>query len=179
MQEEGSLVKIARMGHAVLMHPAKKVENISAPAVQAVIDDLLLAHAQSGGVGVAAPQIFSALRILVFAVPPSCAIIKRVQVLPVTVLVNPVVEVLDDTIELDWEGCLSVPGMYGEVPRARKIRYSAFDRSGQAIAGELEGYAARILLHEVDHLNGVVYPMRINDLTRFGFLEEIREFHLD
>lgn len=179
MQEEGRQVEIARMGHPVLMAPAARVADIDSPEVQKVIDDMLLAHEQSGGVGIAAPQVYSSLRIILFEVTMMCALAKSIPERPVTILVNPVVDVLDDAKTTDWEGCLSVPGMYGEVSRFNKIRYSGFDRAGKAIEGVLEGYAARIVQHEVDHIDGVLYPMRITNLKRFGFLEEVREFLLD
>jgi len=179
VQEEGRQVEIARMGHPVLMEPAAQVNDIDSPEVQKVIDDMLLAHEQYGGVGIAAPQVYSSLRIILFEITETCALAKNIPKRPVTIVVNPVIDILDDTVTTDWEGCLSVPGMYGEVDRANKIRFSGFDRTGKAIEGELAGYAARIIQHEADHIDGVLYPMRISNLKRFGFLEEVREFLLD
>jgi len=178
MSEEEENIEIARMGHPVLMGVAKEVIDIQSKEVQEVIDDMITAHLQQGGVGIAAPQIFIPLRIVIVQVTPLCALSNGIPETPMMILINPVMEVLDESKQVDWEGCLSVPGMYGEVPRATKVSYTAYDREGHAVKGVLEGYIARILQHEMDHINGVLYPMRVEDLKRFGYLDEVREFLL-
>lgn len=179
MQEEAKVIEIARMGHPVLMHPAESVGDILSSDVQSVIDDLIQAHKQEGGVGLAAPQIFIPLRILVMEVTPSCALLRDIEQVPRTVLINPEIEILDETPITTWEGCISVPGMVGEVSRPRKVAYKAFDRDGNPVSGVLEGYSAKILQHELDHLDGRLYVSRLTDVRRFGFANEVREFLID
>jgi peptide deformylase len=124
------------------------------------------------GAGLAAPQIGVPLRVVIFGVKASRRYPEAPPV-PDTVLVNPVLTPIGDEEEDGWEGCLSVPGMRGWVPRLQRLKYSGFDEHGQRFEREVEGFHARVVQHEVDHLDGVLYPMRIRDFTRFGFNEAL------
>jgi peptide deformylase len=124
------------------------------------------------GAGLAAPQIGVGLRVVVFGVTGNPRYPQAEEV-PYTVLINPVIEPLSDEMEEAWEGCLSVPGLRGVVPRYRRLRYRGFDASGVAIDRIAEGFHARVVQHECDHLDGILYPMRVRDFTRFGFIEAL------
>ncbi len=128
--------------------------------------------AHLNGAGLAAPQIAVPLRVVIFGVRANPRY-PGVEEVPDTVLVNPEITPLSDELEEGWEGCLSVPGMRGWVPRFRKLKYSGFDERGQRFERQVEGFHARVVQHEVDHLDGVLYPMRMRDFTRFGFIEEL------
>ncbi|OAN45678.1 peptide deformylase [Paramagnetospirillum marisnigri] len=167
-----SILKIARMGSPVLQGKAAPVEEPLSPEIQRLIDDMIETMADAGGVGLAAPQVFASLRIVVFFVP---ALRNGGAAVPLTVLINPELEPLDDTVQTDYEGCLSLPGMTGAVPRFTRLRYWGLDRQGQPLEREAEGFHARVLQHECDHLDGVLYPMRMPDLGTFGFVEETRK----
>jgi peptide deformylase len=124
------------------------------------------------GAGLAAPQIGVPLRVVIFGVTANPRY-PGVEEVPDTVLINPQISVLSDEEEEGWEGCLSVPGLRGWVPRWRRLRYSGFDEKGKSFQREVEGFHARVVQHEVDHLDGILYPMRIRDFTRFGFNEAL------
>jgi peptide deformylase len=126
--------------------------------------------ASAGGVGLAAPQIGVGLQVVIFGFERSQRY-PEAEPVPSTILVNPVIMPLGDEEEEDWEGCLSVPGMRGVVPRHRRIRYRGFDEWGKPIDRTVEGFHARVVQHECDHLIGTLYPMRVRDFTRFGFTE--------
>jgi peptide deformylase len=128
--------------------------------------------AHMNGAGLAAPQIGVPLRVVIFGVTANPRY-PDIEPVPDTVLINPALTPLSSEEEEGWEGCLSVPGMRGWVPRFRKLRYSGYDERGRRFQREVEGFHARVVQHEVDHLDGVLYPMRIRDLTRFGFNEEL------
>lgn len=170
-----AILKIARMGHPVLNLRAEEVADPAAPEIRALVVDMLETLADIDGAGLAAPQVHVPKRVVLFRVP-----VERVseheddRPMGLTVLVNPVIEPLGDEIERGWEGCLSVPGMMGEVPRHARIRYSGLDLEGNAVSHEASGFHARVVQHECDHLDGILYPMRMDDLTRFGFEAEIR-----
>lgn len=168
---------IARMGHPVLQRRADDVpvHEISSPKIQKLITDMIATCRELQGAGLAAPQVFEPLRIVIFEIPEERAKLRGLdQEIPLTVLINPEIEVLDEQMLLGWEGCFSVPGMMGEVPRYRAIRYRAYNEHGQQIEREVEGYHARVVQHECDHLDGVLYPMRMQDMSRFGFVDELR-----
>jgi peptide deformylase len=137
-----------------------------------LIEDLWDTMAARGGVGIAAPQIGVPLRIVVFEVQ-TCERYPEAPPVPRTVLINPVFEFPDDEMVDGWEGCLSVPGLRGVVPRHRRIRYSGFDANGGRFEREAEDFHARVVQHECDHLDGVLYPQRMRDLTSLGFEEEL------
>jgi peptide deformylase len=128
--------------------------------------------AHMNGAGLAAPQIGVPLRVVIFGVTANPRY-PDIEPVPDTVLINPALTPLSSEEEEGWEGCLSVPGMRGWVPRFRKLRYSGYDERGRRFQREVEGFHARVVQHEVDHLDGVLYPMRIRDLTKFGFNEEL------
>ena len=167
-----SILKIARMGHPVLLRPAaaEAAEAIAGDAeLQRLIDDMKETLEDAGGVGLAAPQIFQSRRIILAKAPPE----RGEGAAPLTVLINPELELIGEERELGWEGCLSIPGLRGAVPRATRLVYRGFDRTGAPVEAEAHGFFARVLQHEVDHLDGVLYPMRMRDFRYFGFDEEL------
>lgn len=179
-----AILKIARMGHPVLSAPAQPVGDPTAPEIRALVADMAETMRDAPGVGLAAPQVHVPLRIVIFDVPArrgageGAAADDPAQVPPgLNVLINPLIEPLGDEVEDDWEGCLSVPGMTGLVPRWTRIRYSGVDLDGQRVEREASAFHARVVQHECDHLDGVLYPMRIEDMASFGFVEEIRKTH--
>jgi len=167
-----SILKIARMGHPVLLRPAAPIapESIAQdPVLQKLIDDMGETLADAGGVGLAAPQVYEGLRVILAMAPEG----RGEGSAPLTVLINPELELVPTDHALGWEGCLSIPGLRGAVPRAPALRYRAYGRDGQAVEGEASGFFARVLQHEVDHLDGILYPMRMKDFRYFGFDEEL------
>lgn len=182
-----ALLKIARMGHPVLLTPAEAVLDPQAPEITQLVEDMIETMADANGTGLAAPQVHRPLRVVVFYVDGGRAAREEGEGedgagegVPLTVLINPEIEPLSDEIELGWEGCLSIPGMMGEVPRYTHIRYKALDLNGKPFEREAHGFHARVVQHECDHLDGMLYPGRIEDLRRFGFNDEImRQMHPD
>ena len=175
-----AILKIARMGHPVLSVVARPVDDPTAPEIRALVADMVETMRDAPGVGLAAPQVHVPLRIVIFDVPAGRgeAVEGSGQVPPgLNVLINPAIEPLGEDVEDDWEGCLSVPGMTGLVPRWTRIRYSGVDLDGRKIEREASAFHARVVQHECDHLDGVLYPMRIEDMASFGFVEEIRKSH--
>lgn len=164
-----ALLKIARMGHPVLRTPAEPVRDPTDPEIRRFAADMIETMLDAPGVGLAAPQVHNGLRMVVFRVPAERAGGESV---PRTVLINPEVEPLDDETELGWEGCLSIPGMRGLVPRFSRIRYRGVGLDGEFIEREAEGFHARVVQHEVDHLDGVLYIDRMEDLRLLAFNEE-------
>ncbi len=160
------------MGHPVLRERAKPVESLGTPELLGLVADMKDTMAAKNGAGLAAPQIGVGRRVLVFGVAQNPRYPDAEEV-PFTVLVNPKIVLLTREVEEGWEGCLSVPGMRGIVPRYTKLRYSGFDEHGNPIEREAEGFHARVVQHECDHLDGILYPQRMTDLTRFGFIEEL------
>ncbi|WP_372716964.1 peptide deformylase [Immundisolibacter sp.] len=163
---------VLRMGHPLLRRVAEPVANVRDPAIATLLEDMLDTMAACNGAGLAAPQIGVSVRVVVFGMMHNPRY-PQAEPVPQTVLINPVIEVLDPTPEDGWEGCLSVPGLRGLVPRPRAIRYQGFDQRGHLIEREVTGFHARVVLHECDHLDGVLYPQRIRDLRQFGFEPEI------
>ena len=158
------------MGHPVLREVAKPVERFGTPELRALLQDMFETMAAKDGAGIAAPQIGVSLRVVIFGVTKNPRYPEAEEV-PFTTLVNPKIEVLTPEVEDGWEGCLSVPGLRGVVPRATKIRYTGFDAAGQPIDRLAEGFHARVVQHECDHLDGILYPMRMPDMSRFGFTD--------
>jgi peptide deformylase len=160
------------MGDARLWQVSVPVKNFGTPELAELLQDMRDTMAHLNGAGLAAPQIGVALRVVIFGVKANPRY-PGVEEVPDTVLVNPEITPRSEEIEEGWEGCLSVPGMRGWVPRWRRARYQGFDQSGSFFEREVEGFHARVVQHECDHLDGILYPMRIRDFTRFGFNEEL------
>ncbi|QLG87770.1 peptide deformylase [Chitinibacter bivalviorum] len=165
-----AICSVLKMGDERLLRQAQKVTEFDQPQLHQLITDLFDTMAATGGVGIAAPQIGVDLQVVVFGFSHSERY-PDAKAVPQTILINPVITVLDDQEELGWEGCLSVPGLRGEVARAAKIRYQGFDQFGQVIDRTVEGFHARVVQHECDHLWGILYPQRIRDMSRFGYTE--------
>ena len=164
--------EVLRMGHPVLRSRAKPVEKLGSPELRALVQDMKDTMAAKNGAGLAAPQIGIGQRVVIFGVEKNPRYPDAEEV-PFTVLVNPKLVMLTREVEEDWEGCLSVPGMRGVVPRYRKLRYSGFDEEGNPIERVAEGFHARVVQHECDHLDGILYPQRMTDLSKLGFNEEL------
>lgn len=160
------------MGDPVLLQAAKPVERFDTSELRALLQDMKDTMAALNGAGIAAPQIGVSLQVVIFGVGKNPRYPQAEEV-PYTELVNPVLEPQTDAMEDGWEGCLSVPGMRGLVPRYSKLRYRGFDPQGQPIDRTVEGFHARVVQHEVDHLLGILYPMRVRDLRNFGFNEAL------
>jgi peptide deformylase len=171
-----AILKIARMGHPVLRRRADPVTDPTAPEVRRLVADMLETLADIGGIGLAAPQVHVPQRVVLFEVPARRAEQEGDEraAVPLTVLVNPEIEPLGPEMALGWEACLSVPGLTGAVPRYLRIRYRGTTPEGETIEREAEGFHARVVQHECDHLDGVLYPMRMTDLSLLAFTEELR-----
>ena len=159
--------KLLRMGDQRLTKKAAAVHNIGDPQIQAAIDDLIDSMHHYGGVGIAGPQIGHFKRIVVMEVVNNPRYPDAYS-LPLTVLINPEIKILTDERENGWEGCLCVPGYRGQVPRFTHLRYRGVDRDVRPVEAEVRGFHARVVQHEVDHLDGILYPMRIEDMSQFG-----------
>ena len=164
--------EVLKMGDPRLLELARSVERFDAAELQALLTDMRDTMAHQNGAGLAAPQIGVGLRVVIFGVHANPRY-PDVEEVPDTVLINPVIEPLGAEMEEDWEGCLSVPGMRGWVPRYQRLRYAGFDEKGQRFERTVQGFHARVVQHECDHLDGILYPRRIRDLTRFGFIEAL------
>ena len=162
--------EILRMGDARLLTRAQPVDTFDTPELHALVADLFDTMVHAHGAGLAAPQIGVDLQVVIFGFDRNERYPDAPPV-PRTVLVNPMIEPLGTAEEEGWEGCLSVPGLRGVVPRWQRIRYRGFDAAGQPIEREAEGFHARVVQHECDHLLGLLYPMRVRDFTRFGFTD--------
>ena len=160
--------EILKMGDARLLRVAQPVHVFDTPELHALIDDLFETMHAVNGAGLAAPQIGVDLALVIFGFKQN-ARYPDAPVVPETVLINPIITRLADDEEEGWEGCLSVPGLRGVVPRLARIRYTGFDPRGLSVEREAEGFHARVVQHECDHLIGKLYPMRIRDFSRFGF----------
>ncbi len=160
--------EVLRMGDARLLRRARAVERHDTPELHALVADLFDTMRALDGAGLAAPQIGVDLRVVIFGFGHNPRYPDAPPV-PETVLVNPVLTPMSDELEDGWEGCLSVPGLRGVVPRHKRLHYAGFDAHGAPIAREVDGFHARVVQHECDHLDGILYPMRVRDFTRFGF----------
>jgi peptide deformylase len=173
-----AILKIARMGHPVLLERAKAVPDPAAPEVRRLVADMIETMEDAGGAGLAAPQVHVPLRLFVFRVPaerstgdPDDAPTQTV------VLINPVVTPIGDPdVRLRWEGCLSIPGLRAAVPRHWRIRYEGVGLEGEPVGREATGFHAGVVQHENDHLDGILYPMRMKDFSLFGFTEELMRY---
>ena len=164
--------EVLRMGNPVLREKAKPVQAFGTPELLALVQDMKDTMAAKNGAGLAAPQIGVSERVVIFGVTKNPRYPDAEEV-PFTVLVNPKIVLLTREVEEGWEGCLSVPGMCGLVPRYTKLRYSGFDEHGSPVEREAEGFHARVVQHECDHLDGILYPQRMTDLSTLGFNEEL------
>jgi peptide deformylase len=175
-----ALRKIARMGHPVLRAPAAAVEDLEAPSLALLVRDMIETMEDAGGTGIAAPQVHEPLRIIVFRVAED-RVSGLAGDLPqdLTVLVNPVVAALGAEGAFAWEGCLSLPGLRGVVPRALKIGYGGLTLEGSRFEREASGVHARIVQHECDHLEGILYPQRMTDHRLLVFLDELERHPID
>ncbi|HXF46975.1 MAG TPA: peptide deformylase [Burkholderiaceae bacterium] len=165
---------ILRMGDPRLLRVSEPVREFGTPELRALLTDMFDTMRAANGAGLAAPQIGVPLRVVIFGSADPTARNPRypdADPVPQTVLVNPVLQPLGEEMEEGWEGCLSVPGLRGVVPRYRRLRYTGFDADGHPIDRTVEGFHARVVQHEVDHLDGILYPMRVRDFTRFGFTD--------
>ena len=161
---------ILRMGDPRLLEMALPVKDFSTNALKVLIDDMFDTMDAAGGVGLAAPQIGVGLQVVIFGFEQNERY-PDAESVPQTILINPLITPLSNDEALDWEGCLSLPGMRGEVPRFTQIRYQGFGPDGRVIDRTVEGFHARVVQHECDHLIGKLYPMRVRDFTRFGFTD--------
>ena len=175
-----ALLKIARMGHPILRGVAAPVDDPTAPWVRRLVEDMVETMEDAGGTGLAAPQVHQSHRIVVFRVGG-----ERLTDMPgdvaqeLTVLINPVVETIGHGGALGWEGCLSVPGLRGVVPRHLRVRYRATGLEGEMIEREVAGFHARVIQHECDHLDGILYPQRMADHRLLVFTEELQRHPID
>ena len=158
------------MGDPRLLSRSRPVDNIGTPEFRALLEDMRDTMSHLSGAGLAAPQIGVLSRVVIFGVQKNPRYPDAEEV-PDTVLINPVIEPIGEEMEEDWEGCLSVPGLRGVVPRYRRLRYRGLDAAGGDIDRIVEGFHARVVQHECDHLEGVLYPMRMRDLSRLGYVE--------
>jgi peptide deformylase len=177
-----AILKIARMGHPVLATPARAVSDPKTPEIRRLVNDMVETMIDANGAGLAAPQVHVPLRIVVFQAPegrtdPGLSETERFDhTAPLTVLINPEIQVLGTGLEGGWEGCLSVPGLRGWVERADHIRYRGLGINGETIERVARGFHARVVQHECDHLEGRLYVSRMSDLSRLIFESEIRHF---
>jgi len=161
---------VLKMGDSRLLEKSRPVEAFGTPELRELIADMRETMAHLNGAGLAAPQIGVPLRVVIFGVNRNPRY-PDAEVVPDTVLVNPIITPIGEAMEEGWEGCLSVPGLRGVVPRYRHLHYRGFDETGAAIDRAVEGFHARVVQHECDHLDGILYPMRIRDFSNFGFTE--------
>ena len=166
-----AILKIARMGHPQLMRVADPIEDPSAPEIQHLAADMVETMHDAPGIGLAAPQVHFPIRMVIYYVPEGRDEAGNGH--PLTTLINPEITVLDPSLESGAEGCLSLPGMVGMVERPQHIGVKALNLDGKPIEYEAKGYHARVVQHECDHLDGIIYPMRMTDLATLGYVEEM------
>ena len=165
------ILKIARMGHPVLREVARPVRDPHSPDVASLVESMIETMEDASGVGLAAPQVHVSLRVVIFHVPSGR---EGDEAVPLTILINPEVTPLTEQMEDGVEACLSLPGLAGVVPRYRSVRYCGVDLSGAVIDRIAEGFHARVVQHETDHLDGILYPQRMTDMRTLGFVEELK-----
>lgn len=171
-----AILRIARMGHPVLLKKAKEVEDIHAPEVQRFLQDIRETCKMHPSTGLAAPQVYTSLRIFCFEIPESLAERKKCDPVPWGFYINPKIEFLTDEMEEDWEVCLSLLDLAGWVPRYKKLRLTALSETGEKIEKEVEGFEAKVIQHEYDHLDGILYPQRMKDFTKLIYKDEIHHW---
>jgi peptide deformylase len=165
-----AIQSVLKMGDPILLQKAAEVTRFDTPELHALIQDMQDTMTHMNGAGIAAPQMGVSLRVVIFGVGINPRYPDAEQV-PYTVLINPTLHPIGDVQEEGWEGCLSVPGMRGIVPRFQRLHYTGFDQFGKPIDRLVSGFHARVVQHECDHLDGILYPMRIQDLTKFGYTD--------
>ena len=166
------ILKIAKLGHPVLLKKTNEISNLDDLDLKRIIYDMSETMIDANGIGLAAPQVHLSHRLFIYRNPE----IEEDEKIKVSVLINPKIENISNETEDEWEGCLSIPGMTGLVRRSKKIKYSGIDLKGEKISGEAEGLHARVIQHEFDHLNGILYTSRLADKRAFGYSEEIEKF---
>lgn len=169
---------VLKMGDSHLLQVSEPIAQFDNEELPKLLEDMFDTMEALDGAGLAAPQIGVFKRVVIFGVNQNPRY-PHAEPVPTTVLINPEVQVLDEDTEVGWEGCLSVPGMRGLVPRYKKIRYRGYDPSGNVIQREAQDFHARVVQHEVDHLDGILYPMRIEDMRNFGFESELARIATD
>jgi peptide deformylase len=169
-----SVRTVLRMGHPLLNQIAEPVAQFDTPELKALIADMFDTMAAYDGAGLAAPQIGVKLRVVIFGVESNPRY-PQAEPIPTTVLINPTIEPVGEAMEDGWEGCLSVPGLRGLVPRYSRVQYRGYDQKGNSIVRDVIDFHARVVQHECDHLDGILFPHRIQNFTHFGFAEEL--FH--
>ena len=171
-----TLLKIARMGHPVLENRAEEIPDPTTREIRSLVENMVETMMDAQGVGLAAPQVHIGKRVIIFNASKGRGEedAPETDFAPVTALINPVIEILDEEQELGWEGCLSIPGLTGAVPRYTRIRYKGMSPTGQSIEREATGFHARVVQHECDHLDGILYTMRMTDLSMLSFTDELQ-----
>ena len=167
-----AIQKVLKMGDPILLQVAAPVANFDSPALHELLSDMRDTMAALSGAGIAAPQIGVSQQVVIFGIDHNPRY-PDAEAVPFTVLINPTLEFIGDELEDGWEGCLSVPGMRGIVPRYKQLRYRGFDEKGQVIDRTVNDFHARVVQHECDHLIGILYPMRIKDFRNFGFVDTL------
>lgn len=167
-----AILKIAKLGHPVLLKKTNEINNLKDINLKQIIYDMSETMIDTNGIGLAAPQVHLSKRLFIYRNPD----VEDEEKIKVSVLINPQIENISEETEDDWEGCLSIPGMCGLVRRSKRIKYSGIDLKGEKVSGEVEGLHARVIQHEFDHLNGVLYTSRLADKRAFGYSEEIEKF---
>ena len=167
-----AILKIAKLGHPVLVKKTSEINNLDDYDLKKIVLDMSQTMLDANGIGLAAPQIHLSHRIFIYRNPD----IEEEDKINISVFINPSIEKISEETDDDWEGCLSIPGMSGLVRRYKHIKYSAIDLSGKKVIGEAEGLHARVIQHELDHLNGVLYTSRLAHKHAFGYSEEIEKF---
>ena len=171
-----ALLKIARLGHPVLLGRAEPVQDPTAPAIGQLIEDMIETMHDASGAGLAAPQVHVPLRLFVYHVPAQRSTGGEDPPRAVDALINPVLTPIGAEMATQTEGCLSIPGLRGAVPRPARVRYEGLDLHGRPVSGEASGFLALVLQHEQDHLDGILYPMRMTDVSRLGYETEYARY---
>ena len=167
-----SILKIAKIGHPVLLKKSNEIKDFGSDTLKKIVYDMSETMIDYSGIGLAAPQVHLSKRIIIFRNPD----IEEKEKIQITPLINPVYEPVSEEKDDDWEGCLSIPGMQGLVSRYKKITYAGYDLNGDSIKNTAEGLHARVVQHEIDHLDGILYTERLANKKAFGFEKEIIEF---
>ena len=167
-----AILKIARLGHPVLVKKTNEISNLSDSQLKKIVYDMSETMLDANGIGLAAPQVHLSHRMFIYLNPE----LEQDDQINISVFINPIIEKISDETEDNWEGCLSIPGMSGLVRRYKHIKYTATDLNGKKIVGEAQGLHARVIQHEFDHLNGILYTSRLANKNAFGFSEEIENY---